>query len=286
MAQSINVINPSSAGQGDNLNIDISGQLTNFDMASTTVWFDQGSSTVIYANSVNVISQIFLGADFTFNYSHPTGFYNVNIYDDLDGWIVEPNGFYLYAGTNPPQIILVAPDSAIQGQSLSVDIGGQNTNFGMGTTTTPVWFTQGTSTIYANSVLLNTLTSLTASFSIPFNAGVGYWDVSVWSPLDGVVTMGSGFYIDWDPNGIEINKAEFSVLVNVYPNPASDFIYVKSEENIEYISISNRVGQLIYSVTCNGNYVRLGLGDRDLNGIYLLTIKTKKGLQVKKIAFY
>ena len=94
IAQSINLISPSTAAQGDNLNIDISGQLTNFDMASTTVQFEQGTTTVIYANSVNVSTLTFLGADFTFNYSHPTGFYDVKIYDDMDGWIIEPNGFY------------------------------------------------------------------------------------------------------------------------------------------------------------------------------------------------
>ena len=285
IAQSINLISPSIAAQGDNLNIDISGQLTNFDMASTTVKFEQGTTTVVYANSVNVSTQTFLGANFTFNYSHPTGFYDVKIYDDVDGWITEPNGFYLSTGSTPPQIIQVTPDSANQGQSLSIDIGGMNTNFGMGTSTTPVWLTQGTSTIYADLVTLNTLTSLDAFFSIPLTASVGFWDVFVSSPLDGMVTMANGFYINWDPNSIELNKSDFNVLVQVYPNPASDFIYVQSEENVEYISISNRLGQQIYSKPHNGHNIRVDLEGKIPTGVYLISVKTGNSVQVRKIVF-
>jgi len=230
MAQSIGVITPSSAYQGDNnLNIDISGQNTNFDMATNTVWFDQGSSTIIYANSVTVISPINLTTDFSFYYAHPTGYYNVNIYNDIDGLIYKPNGFYLYPGPNPPAIIQISPDSAFQGQVLSVDITGQNTNFGMGTTTTPVWFTQGTSTIDADTVMLNTLTSLTANFSIPFNAALGYWDISVYSPLDDTVTMTDGFKIYWDPSSIEFNGEQFGISLKIHPNPVVDYYTIQYE---------------------------------------------------------
>ena len=234
MAQ-LGVISPSSAGQGDNLDIGISGEFTNFGMGTNTVWFSQGTSTAIYPNSLNVVAQDFLQANFTFNYSHLTGFYDVNVYNNTDGWLNLPNGFYLYAGSNPPQIIQVSPDSAFQGQSLSVDITGDNTNFGMGTSTTPVWFTQGTVTIYADIVTLNTLTSITASFSIHYNAGLGYWDVSVLSPLDGTVTNGGGFYIYWDPSSIEPNNSESDISLNIYPNPTSGFFYIQSNEPIEHI---------------------------------------------------
>ena len=285
VSQSISVVNPSSASQGDNLSVDISGVNTNFNMASTTVQFEQGTSTVIYANSVTVLTQNFLQADFTFFYGHPSGFYDVKIYDDIDGWITEPNGFYLSPGGTPPEIVLVSPDNANQGQSVSVDISGMNSNFGMGTSTTPVWLTQGTSTIYSGSVILNTLTSVAAFFTIPFNASVGFWDVSVWSPLDGIVTMLNGFYIDWDPNSISHPKSEDVVQIEVYPNPASSFVYVESEEIIERISITNRLGQEIYNELHNDRKIRVALAGDAPAGVYLISVKTGSSIQVRKIVF-
>lgn len=284
MAQSLGVISPNSAGQGDNLNIGISGEFTNFGMGTNTVWFSQGTSTAIYPNSLNVVAQDFLQANFTFNYSHLTGFYDVNVYNNTDGWLNLPNGFYLYAGSNPPQIIQISPDSAFQGQSLSVDITGDNTNFGMGTSTTPVWFTQGTVTIYADSVMLNTPTSLTANFSIPFDAGLGYWDVSVSSPLDGTVTDGSGFYV-YLASSIELNNSEIDISLNIYPNPASRLFYIQSNELIEHITVSNLAGQKIYSKAHDGNFAKIEINGLAPSGIYLVSVRTTKGRQVRRITF-
>ncbi|HIO72175.1 MAG TPA: T9SS type A sorting domain-containing protein, partial [Flavobacteriales bacterium] len=80
-------------------------------------------------------------------------------------------------------------------------------------------------------------------------------------------------------------KAEELKVVNVYPNPASDALYIQSVEEIEQITISNMLGQEVYSELRNGHYVKLSTVGIIPNGIYLVTVKTTGSLQVKKIVF-
>jgi len=58
-----------------------------------------------------------------------------------------------------------------------------------------VWFSQGSSTIYAGfyEALSNALIS--AGFDIPGDAPLGLWNVNVWSGMDGILTLFDGFTI-------------------------------------------------------------------------------------------
>ncbi|MCH8010807.1 MAG: VCBS repeat-containing protein [Candidatus Marinimicrobia bacterium] len=95
-----------------------------------------------------------------------------------------------------PIITYVTPDSAYQGQSLTVSITGQYTHFAHGTGTTNVWFTQGSSTIDASNFSVTNDTSLSADFDIPSDAPTGLWDMSVQDEVDGTVTLTNGFTIN------------------------------------------------------------------------------------------
>jgi hypothetical protein len=75
-------------------------------------------------------------------------------------------------------ILSIAPNSAQQGDNLNVTVVGLNTTFTTGTPTA-VWLTQGTGSII-QSFAVNAVapTIMTASFNIPINATIGFWDVS------------------------------------------------------------------------------------------------------------
>ncbi|MCF8369853.1 MAG: hypothetical protein K9G76_12505 [Bacteroidales bacterium] len=162
-------ITPDTGTIPENLSVTISGNGTHFMQATgTIVKFRQGSST-IYPWSVTEISNTEVTAEFSFdNFDNP-GFYDVNTYNAVDGDLFLDNGFYLNPNPNPPQIVSVEPDSALQGETLQVAISGQNTNFTQGTGTI-VWLKQDFYIInpYSTTVVNDEL--INASFQISDDA--------------------------------------------------------------------------------------------------------------------
>ena len=206
-AQTISNVNPSIGMEGTTINVSISGQNSNFQQGTTTVWFNQGSST-IYASSVNVSNNTNLVAQVGIPYGTPLGLYQTNVQDPIDNTISLGNSFTVVANPNAPVITNVNPSSTMEGTALNVSISGQNTNFQQGTTT--VWFNQGSSTIYASNVNVNSLTSLDAFFNIPFGTPLGLYDTNVQDPVDNTVTSPNSFTITANPNAPD--------LVSVMPN--------------------------------------------------------------------
>jgi len=200
--------------------VNITGQNTSFGQGTSTtnVWFEQGSTTIIFPNYSSPVNSTDMVAEFTFCYSN-LGLYDLVAYNSLDGYMTLPNSFTLNAGPNPPELVMVDPDSAYRGEVLSVSITGQNTDFIQGTVTT-VWLSQGTSTILRDSVNVATSSDLVASFTIPTNAPYGLWDVNV---LDGgcntAVTLTDGFTIYDTLVGIQSLQPEYNV--RIFPNPSS-----------------------------------------------------------------
>ncbi|MBN1352586.1 T9SS type A sorting domain-containing protein, partial [candidate division KSB1 bacterium] len=211
-AQIISVV-PDSANQGESLTVSITGQNTIFAQGSdvtNSVWFAQGSNT-INATSVTVHNATSLSADFEIPLSAETGWWDVSVFQVGDQGIVTlTDGFRIKSAA---QIISVVPDSANQGESLTVSITGQNTTFAQGSdVTNSVWFSQGSSTINAASVTVHNATSLSADFEIPLSAETGWWDVSVFQVGgQGIVTLDNGF---------KITPSAEPVIVSVVPDSA------------------------------------------------------------------
>jgi hypothetical protein len=68
--------------------------------------------------------------------------------------------------------------------------------------------------------------------------------------------------------------------ISVYPNPASDAIYIRSDSPIESVSVVNGVGKLIYSSSGSANPVNTSQWPA---GIYFLTVKGGSGVYTTKI---
>ncbi len=205
-SQTVTSVSPSSAYQKETLTVDISGKFTHFTQATGTgdVWFQQGTSTFIYPNSINIESDTKLTAEFTINYNYPTGKYDVTVNQDIYGEAILPNGFTVLA--SKPSSITIVPDNAYQKQTLTVTISGQNTHFAQGTSTIPVWFLQGTSTIYPDFVKTDSNTQLTAQFTIPCDADTGLYNINLFGPVDGFINLIDGFTIIANPLSGKIIK--------------------------------------------------------------------------------
>lgn len=93
----------------------------------------------------------------------------------------------------------VNPSSDTIPQNLLVNISGSGTHFSQGTGTA-VWFSQGSSTIYASNVneLNNEL--LNAQMLFKYNHQPGYYTVNTYNEVDGLLSLGNGFYLNPNPN--------------------------------------------------------------------------------------
>ncbi len=69
---------------------------------------------------------------------------------------------------------------------------------------------------------------------------------------------------------------------NIYPNPASDEVNVKTVENMKHITLFNINGQRILDVAIDANHACLNTSSFD-KGIYFLNIETTKGKIVRKL---
>lgn len=99
-AQSVVSITPDSALQGQTLNVVITGNSTNFGQGTNTiqVWLSKGMD-IIPSNSVFVVNDLQLIVNFTIPLSTPTGLYDVNTYNALDGYVTLIDGFEVLSST-------------------------------------------------------------------------------------------------------------------------------------------------------------------------------------------
>lgn len=94
---------------------------------------------------------------------------------------------------------------------------------------------------------------------------------------------GSGFIVDniiikdMDQlSASDINKTQ----INIFPNPTSDFINIKSDEKIKSVKLYNASGSLIK--TENNEFSRINISNLP-KGNYLISIETGSGIETKKI---
>lgn len=94
---------------------------------------------------------------------------------------------------------------------------------------------------------------------------------------------GSGFIVDniiikdMDQLSVsDINKTQ----VNIFPNPTSDFINIKSDEKIKSVKLYNVSGSLVK--TENNEFSRINVSNLP-KGNYLISIETDFGIETKKI---
>lgn len=144
-----------------------------------------------------------------------------------------------------PTITTVTPNSAIQGQTINVSISGQNTYFQQGSTT--AWLTQGSSAMVPTITTVQGWSQLTSVFSIPGNAGVGYWDLHVTDGWQGELLKLDAIFIDQfigvDPRGTELKQS-----ITLGPNPADDHFtlrYSLASKSMVQIQIRDLKGNLV-----------------------------------------
>ncbi len=94
-----------------------------------------------------------------------------------------------------PIIKNVSPASAKRGQTINIIINASNTHFTMYSSSMHVYFNQGSTLLYTNSVTVLNDTTLRANIIINQNSPLGLYDVSVGDPVNGDIFLTSVFSV-------------------------------------------------------------------------------------------
>ena len=180
LSQSITNVNPNSAVQGQMLTVSLSGQNTHFNQGTATqVWFSQGSYTIMGTNTT-VVNNTNLTTQIAVDLNAPTGFYNSNAYNNLDGNMTKPNSFSVFSQSinNAPSY----PNKSKPGKNINVyvpEILGINFN------NSQFQYQKGNLVI---PIVQNTQVfpmGMYGNASFPVNADTGYYHL--------IITNSSGF---------------------------------------------------------------------------------------------
>jgi hypothetical protein len=170
-----------SAEPASNLSVKITGQYTHFESGVTALGFGPnitvvpGSLTVV--NPTTLTASINIAADAVLGW-RPVFVNTIDSANSINEQLTI--GFGLDAPSSS-SFLSVSPNSGIQGQSLTVQITGSNTNWAQGSTI--AIFGAG---ITVNSLTINSTASATAQISIdPVNAPVGGSTVTMVTELSG-----------------------------------------------------------------------------------------------------
>jgi len=185
-------ITPTTADQGTTATLTITGLNTHFGHSGTTTAPSLKYGThQINASITNIIDSLTIQAQFNLGTSYPTGVYSVYVNNTIDGTLLLSNAFTINTGPGSPIITSVSPNFGSPGQTLSVSITGQNTNFQQATDN--VNMNQGSTYIYPNTVTFNSGILITATFSLASNQPTGYYNVNITGHCP--ITLANGFLV-------------------------------------------------------------------------------------------
>jgi hypothetical protein len=177
------------------------------------------------------------------------------------------------SAAQPGVLISVSPDHADQNQEVIVTITGQNTNWSNPSPSVSMQNSNNNNeTFNASQVQVNGQTILQATFLIPADATIGMYDLLV----DDLVLPSS--FLVTVINSIEANIESFAT---VYPNPASNNIWIETQTESSF-SLYDLSGKLLVQESLN-----IGKSSIDISdfrpGIYMTVIQNSNTKVINKL---
>jgi len=133
--------------------------------------------------------------------------------------------------------------------------------------------------VYRNGVKINAAT-ISGLQHTDMGLSSGVYEYYVTAVYDACESEASNTILVDVVNGINDPSAQSVV---VYPNPASDYVMVKTNENIVSVKVMNYNGQTVYNALVNGNELRLSTKNLK-SGLYLIQLETKSGYITRSVS--
>jgi hypothetical protein len=183
---------PDTVEQGQTLDIEVTTANTDFFQGTNVVKFEQGY-TELYASDVTIHSATSLTISQTFNIDHPTGYYDLSIWNSLTGvTLTKENAIYLTPDQTIALLDSISPDNATQGETITITVYGTNTNFNNVGVTNTVYLNNNVD-IYPISINPINSVTLEAQFNLTYAHPVGLYSINIRNILDGSLIMPDAF---------------------------------------------------------------------------------------------
>lgn len=276
----LTAISPSTGARGRTLDVTISGTNTQFSQASVTVALF-GSGSPITANYAFATSNTEIVANISIPANAPSGLRDVGVLTSNQGILELINGFTITG----PYLLGATPGFGNRGQTLDVTITGSGTSFAQASSSLMVSLYKQATAIQANSVNALSDSQLVANFTIPSPFSTGFYNIGVYSGIDGNLELVDGFTIL--PTGVaEWNKPQ---PLKTYPNPVRESLTFESVAGVKEIMLMDIAGKQIrvpmndVTITGEHNY-SFSISTLQLHkGIYFLRLETDQGPAYQKI---
>ena len=195
-------VSPANAARSSTLDVTIRGINTNFTAASVPVLCIATCTTVgghdsqIVVNSVTVISATALVANITVGATATVAFRSVSVVTGAEVARETMTGPFLVTAVQLaiPRLTSIAPPSANTGQTLTVNVVGQNTTFTSGISA----LSMGGGGITVHNTVVTSATTLSASITVSSAATPGFRDVFVATGAETAALLG-GFNVVGGP---------------------------------------------------------------------------------------
>ena len=252
---------------------DITGSLGN--------WVEAGGSNITRGISTTEFSEGVQSAEFTFQEnvtSNPPMLYSNNIYTltDLNDNTAEITMTWDMKATDVTTNVQVSPRWRMTKSS-----GGQRVTYPSLSNATTEWASYSTTKPLSNTC---------AGATDPVE-GTNCFDLESYTDLEvGIAAKGGSagvvLYIDnivttitASSLGIEEINLQDTASISLFPNPANDFITVKSSSEIVSMKAVNMLGQIVIIQTGNSNNLNISTLSP---GLYVLKLIDSKGLKTQK----
>lgn len=184
-------VTPETAIQGEALEIKVTAENVDFTQGSSVVYFTHGS-TVLYTYNCNVTSSTALMVNFTFTASNPTGYYDLKIYAS-GKTLTKSNAIYVTPDLTKGSLDSIKPNTASQGENVTITMYGTNTNFDKAGIYNTVYLSDGVHQINATNTNSINSVKLEAQFRLGYEHPAGLYSIFVSNSVDGTITIPDAF---------------------------------------------------------------------------------------------
>lgn len=171
-------LTPDTAYKGGSIIIGITGEHTHFNTEGiyNSVWLTTNGGNLT-ATSVTAIDSLHLEANLAIGSYHTTGIYTLHVSNALDGEIELADALTVLENNLNPEIVSVIPNSAYQGEGLTITVTGTETNFQQGSSI--LFLQKNSSNIFPNNHNILNDTVITGYFEFNHDHDTGFYDVRV-----------------------------------------------------------------------------------------------------------
>jgi len=255
-------LTPDTAYKGGSVVINIVGEHTHFDAEGiyNSVWFQSSSGDHIYGTSVTATDSLHMHANLAISTLMDSDIYTLHINNSLDGEIELTDALVVMENGQNPEIVSVDPNSAHQGEGLSITVTGSETTFLQGSSMLRLYNNNSGLLIPVSHEVVND-TILTGYFEFSNDNDTGYYDVKIINWLLEDLVLADGFYL--------FESGDIPNLISISPDNAyqgTAVTFTITAENTHFDKEGNTV-----SVTLRQGY--LELFSRDIRVIDSVTLE-------------